>query len=217
MALLLPLLRKPGAVETRLPHAVPFHPAAVLLARGDAAKDLEILVLCHQLIVLRRHTPCPRLEPADRACSPRSAAGCPEPAGPACSSSPRRCWAGIGAGRRRRTYSPRHTGGPPLDPEVQRLIVRLAKENPAWGSQQISSERQRLGVPISATAIRTTLGRHGLDPAPRPMATSWRALLRRQAAGSWPATCLTVDSIWLRRLEVLFFIELDTRRVIWPA
>ena len=67
MALLLPLLRKPGAVETRLPHAVPFHPAAVLLARGDAAKDLEILVLCHQLIGLRRHTPCPRLEPADRA------------------------------------------------------------------------------------------------------------------------------------------------------
>jgi putative transposase len=81
------------------------------------------------------------------------------------------------------TYSHRHTGGPPLDPEVQRLIVRLAKENPAWGSQQINGERQRLGVPISATAIRTTLGRHGLDPAPRPMATSWRALLRRQAAG----------------------------------
>jgi putative transposase len=65
---------------------------------------------------------------------------------------------------------------------VQQLIVHLAKENPAWGYQRIK-ELQHLGVRVSATAIRTTLQRHGLDPAPRPTATTWRAFLRQQAAG----------------------------------
>ena len=66
---------------------------------------------------------------------------------------------------------------------------------------------------VSATAIRTTLRRHGLDPAPRPTATSWRAFLRQQAAGIVACDFFTVDTIWLRRLYVLFLIELDTRRV----
>jgi len=65
----------------------------------------------------------------------------------------------------------------------------------------------------SATAIRTTLRGHGLDPAPRRTATTWRAFLRRQAAGIVACDFLTADTVWLRRLSVLFFIELDTRRV----
>jgi hypothetical protein len=68
----------------------------VLLVRGDAAKDLEILVLRHQLTVLRRQVAHPRLEPADRALLAASAACYPVPAGPASWSSPRRCCAGIG-------------------------------------------------------------------------------------------------------------------------
>jgi hypothetical protein len=67
---------------------------------------------------------------------------------------------------------------------VQQLIVRLAKENPCWGYQRIKGELQRLGVRVSAAAIRTTLRRHGLDPAPRRMATTWRAFLRRQASSA---------------------------------
>jgi putative transposase len=65
------------------------------------------------------------------------------------------------------TYPHRQTGRPPLDPQVQQPVVRLARENPRWGYQRIKGELLRLGVRISATAIRTTLRRHGLDPAPR--------------------------------------------------
>jgi putative transposase len=68
-------------------------------------------------------------------------------------------------------------------------------------------------VEVSATAIRTTLRRHGLDPAPRSTATTWRAFLRQQAAGIVACDFFTVDTTWLRRLYVLFFLELDTRRV----
>jgi putative transposase len=68
-------------------------------------------------------------------------------------------------------------------------------------------------VGVSATAIRATLRRHGVDPAPRPAATTWRAFLRQQAAGIVACDFFTVETVWLRRLYVLFFIELDTRRI----
>jgi putative transposase len=61
--------------------------------------------------------------------------------------------------------------------------------------------------------IRTMLRRHGLDPAPRRADTTWRAFLRQQAAGIVACDFFTVDTIWLHRLYVLFFIEVGTRRV----
>jgi putative transposase len=96
---------------------------------------------------------------------------------------------------------------------VQQLIVHLASENPRWGYQRIQGELRHLGVRVSATAIRTTLRRHGLDPAPRRTTTTWRAFLAQQAAGIVACDFFTVDTVWLRRRYVLFFIELDTRRV----
>jgi hypothetical protein len=96
---------------------------------------------------------------------------------------------------------------------VQQLLVRLARENSTWGYQRIKGELQRLGIWVSATAVRMTLRRHGLDPAPRRMATTWRVFLRQQAAGIVACEFFTVDSIWLRRLSVLLFIDLDTRHV----
>jgi putative transposase len=151
----------------------------VLLARGDAAKDLEILVLRHQLAVLRRQTPRSRFEPADRAVLAAISRALP-----------RACWScfvvrpetllrwhrRLVAGAW--TYPHRGTGRPPLDQELQQLIVRLARENPRWGSQRSKGELQHLGIRVSATAIRTTLRRHGLDPTPRPTTTTWRAFLR---------------------------------------
>jgi putative transposase len=184
-----------------------------LLARGDAAKDLELLVLRHQLSVLRRQVPRPRLEPADRALLAAISRVLPRERWSCFLVKPetllrwhRRLVAGAW------TY-PRGPVRPPLDEDVQALIVRLARENPRWGYQRIHGELLRLGMQVSATAIRTTLRRHRLDPAPRRTATTWRAFMRQQAAGIVACDFFTVDTIWLRRLYVLFLIELDTRRV----
>jgi putative transposase len=186
----------------------------VLLARGDTAKDLEILVLRHQLAVLRRQVARPELQPADRAllaalsrALPRSRWRCFFVTPDTLLRWHRRLVAGAW------TYPHRGTGRPPLDQELQQLIVRLARENPRWGYQRIQGELLRLGLRVSATAIRTTLRRHGLDPTPRPTTTTWRVFLHRQAAGILACDFFTVDTVWLRRLYVLFFIELGTRRV----
>jgi transposase InsO family protein len=186
----------------------------VLLARGDAAKDLEILVLRHQLAVLRRQTKRPRLDPADRAVLAAISRALPRARWSCFFVKPetllrwhRRLVAGAW------TYPPRGTGRPPLDHELQQLIVRLARENPRWGYQRIQGELLRLGMHVSATAIRTTLRRHRLDPTPRPTTTTWRAFVRQQAAGIVACDFFTVDTVWLRRLYILFFIELGTRRV----
>jgi len=183
------------------------------LARSDAAKDRELLVLRHQLAVLRRQTR-PKLEPADRALLaavsrvlPRSRWSCffvkPEtllrwapPPGRRRVDLPG-SWTGAAAAQR---------GGPAVD-------RRLGAGEPALGYQRLRGELQQLGIRVSATAIRTTLGRHGLDPAPRRAPTTWKAFLREQAAGIMACDFFTVDTVWLRRLYVLFFIELDTRRI----
>jgi putative transposase len=185
-----------------------------LLTRGDAAKDLEILVLRHQLTVLQRQTSRPKLEPADRALLaaisrvlPRSRWSCFLVKPETLLRWHRRLVAGTW------TYPTRGAGRPPLDQDVQQLIIRLARENPRWGYQRIKGELLRLGVQVSASAIRTILHRHRLDPAPRPTTTTWHAFLRQQAAGIVACDFFTVDTIWLRRLYVLYFIELDTRRV----
>jgi transposase len=181
----------------------------VLLARGDAAKDLEILVLRHQLAVLRRQVPRPRLEYADRAvlaavsrALPRARWSCflvkPETLMRWHRRLVARAWA----------YPHRQTGRPPLDQDVQQRIVRLARENSHWGYQRIQGELLRLGIRVSATAIRSTLQRHGLDPAPRRTTTmTWQAFLRQQAAGIMACDFFTIDTVWLKRLYVLFFIE----------
>ena len=156
----------------------------VLLARGDTRKDLEILVLRHQFAVLRRQRARPKLQPADRALLAALSRALPRSRWSCFFVKPDtllrwHCRLVAGAW----TYPHRGTGRPPLDDRAQQLIIRLASENPRWGYQRIQGELRHLGVRVSATAIRTTLRRHGLGPTPRPTATTWRAFLRRQAAG----------------------------------
>src|SRR5438105_2712581 len=111
------------------------------------------------------------------------------------------------------TYPHRGPGRPPIDPETEALIVRLARENPRWGYQRIHGELAGLGISVSATTVRTVMIRHHLDPAPRRNATTWRAFLRTQAACLLACDFLTVDTVFLTRLYVLFFIELESRVV----
>ena len=110
-------------------------------------------------------------------------------------------------------YSKRPPGRPPLPTEVQELIMRLVKENPRWGYKRIQGELLKLGIKVSATAIRKLLARRGLGPAPRRGGTTWRQFLAQQASSMVACDFFTVETIWLKRIYVLVFIELATRRV----
>jgi transposase InsO family protein len=114
---------------------------------------------------------------------------------------------------RRWTY--RHTGRerPGLDPQIVELVVRLARENPRWGCLRIVGECRKLGVRVSATSVRRILRRHRIGPAPRRGGPSWTAFLRAQAGGLLACDFLTVETVGLTRLYVLFVVEVDRRRV----
>ncbi len=106
----------------------------------------------------------------------------------------------------------RRPGRPSLDEATRALILRLARENPRWGYQRIQGELAKLGLRVSATAIRTLLDRHGLGPAPRRGGVSWPVFFRQQAASIPACDFFTVETMWLKTLYVLFFIELGSRR-----
>ena len=94
------------------------------------------------------------------------------------------------------------------------MIVRLARENPRWGYQRIQGELLKLDLRISATAIRAILRRHRVPPAPRRAGLEWPAFLRALAEGLLACDFFSVESVRLQVLCVLFFIEVQTRRVI---
>jgi putative transposase len=112
-----------------------------------------------------------------------------------------------------RTYPGRGPGRPPLGQEVQQLIVRLGRENPRWGYQRIQGDLLRLGC--RSRHPRSERPSAVMDSTPSRVAPPRRGgrSCASKPPGSSPATCFTVDTISLRRLQVLFFIELDTRRV----
>jgi putative transposase len=186
----------------------------LLCCRSAEAKEIEILVLRHELAVLRRQHPRPRLQPTDRALLAALSRLLPRVRWSVFLVQPetllrwhRRLVA------RRWTYPTTSKGRPPVSDEVQQLVVRLARENPRWGYQRIHGELLRLGLQASTSSIRRILRAHGLDPAPRRAQTSWRSFLRQQAAGIVACDFFTVDTVLLRRLYVLFVIELGSRRV----
>ena len=190
---------------------------ARLVARsGDAgSKDIEILVLRHQLKVLRRKAGQPKLRPSDRALLAAVARVLPRDRWTSFLVTPqtllrwhreliRRKWTyGRGKG----------PGRPPIDPAIEELILRLARENPRWGCVRIQGELRGLGIRIGASTIRSILRRSGIGPSPRGLGPSWSEFLRAQARGILACDFLTVETAWLRTLYVFFFIEIDTRRV----
>src|SRR5450755_3469951 len=189
---------------------------AVLAFRGDRTKDAELLVLRHENAVLRRHAGRVRYEPADRAWFAALARLIPRrrwteifPVTPATLLA----WHRKLAAAKYDTSKQRKPGRPPTVPGIARLVVRLAKENPLWGYRRIHGELTKLGLAVAPSTVREILHAAGTDPAPRRSGPTWRQFLQAQAAGILAVDFLHVDTVLLRRLYVLVFIEHDTRRM----
>jgi putative transposase len=114
---------------------------------------------------------------------------------------------------RRWTSPHRCPGRPPTAADVRELVVRLARENPSWGYRRIEGELVGIGVKLAASTVWKILKEAGIEPAPRRVEQSWAGFLRAQAASILECDFLTVDTLFLKRFYVLFFIELATRRV----
>jgi putative transposase len=188
-----------------------------LLVRGrrsEFAKDLELLVLRHQLAVLGRQERRPLLRPADRALLAGLARLLPPRRRHGLVVTPQTLLRWHRELVRRKWAQPRRSPGrPPTDGRVRELVLRFARENPRWGYPRIAGELLKLGLPVSPSTVRRILltGRSG--PAPRRSGPSWQQFLRQQAASMLACDFFTVETISLRRFYVLFFIELESRRV----
>ena len=189
---------------------------AALLFRRDMTKDAELLVLRHENAVLRRQVGRLRYEPADRVWFAGLARLLP-----------RRRWTGIFpltpatlltwhrklAASRYDTSKRRKPGRPPAVPGVARLVVRLVKENPLWGYRRIHGELTKLSIAVAPSTVWKILHAAGIDPAPRRTGPSWRQFLHAQAAGIVAVDFLHADTVLLKRLCVLVFVEHGTRRM----
>src|SRR5436190_1735787 len=187
----------------------------VLRFRSEREKEIEILLLRHQLRVLERQVARPELSPADRALLAAFSRVLPRPVWKrslfVTPATLLRWHRDLVA--RRWTYPPRRPGRPATPVEVRELVVRLARENPSWGYRRIQGELVGLGIKLAASTVWTILRQAGIEPAPKRLETSWAEFLRQQAASILECDFLTVDTVFLRRFYVLFFIELATRRV----
>ena len=185
-----------------------------LACRSEDFKELEIVVLRHELAILRRQVARPALRPVDRtflAAASRLLS--------------RKRWSSFFVTpdtlmrwhrqlvARRWTYRTPRVGRPPIGAEIRELVLRLARENPRWGYQRIAGELRTLGFSVAATTIRKLLREAGLGPAGHRAGVSWREFIRAQAASTLACDFFTVDTVFATRLYVLFFIELRSRKV----
>src|SRR5439155_2600791 len=184
------------------------------LARDGGAKDVELLVLRHQVAVLRRQVHRPDLQPADRLVLAALSRLLPHPRWTAFFVTPAtllrwhrqliaRHW----------TYPRTRPGRPPVSKQVRDLVLRMAAENPSWGHRRIQGELVGLGYRVAASTVWKILRQAGIDPAPRRAGPTWAQCLTAQAHTILSCDFFTIDTVFLKRIYVLFFIELATRQV----
>jgi hypothetical protein len=186
----------------------------VLRARSDTAKEIEILVLRHQLAVLRRRTRRPRLSWADRALIAALTRLLPPPQRLGLLVTPAtvlrwhrqlvsRCW----------TTTPSPPGRPAIPAGLRALVLRLPPRTPPGGYRRVDGELTSLGYKIGASPVWTILHNAGIDPSPRRDGPSGTEFLRTQAHSILACDLFHLDTITLHRLYAFFVIEHDTRRV----
>ena len=186
----------------------------VLRGRSDTSKEVEILVLRHQLAVLRRHPSRPRLSWADRAVIAALSRLLPVRRRLGLLVTPATIlrWHRKLVARRWTTH-PVRPGRPAIPAGLRALVLRLATENPTWGYRRIHGELAGLGYQIGASTVWTILHAAGIHPAPRRAGPSWSEFLRAQAHAILACDLFHLETITLRRLYAFFVIEHATRRV----
>jgi putative transposase len=181
---------------------------------SEFAKDVELLVLRHQLAVLGRQQRRPLLRPADRALLAALARLLPPRRRHGLVVTPQTLLRWHRELVRRRWTQPRKSAGrPEVDDRIRQLVLRFARENPGLGYPRIAGELLKLGLRVSPSTVRRILFANRLGPAPRRSGPSWQQFLRQQAASVLACDFFTVETLTLRRFYVLFFLELESRRV----
>jgi putative transposase len=187
--------------------------------RSEPDKEIEIMVLRHQVHVLQRQLHARvRYRPSDRAILAALSGLLPRNRWRSFLVTPETLlrWHREASKRKwRRWRKQQGPGRPPMNEELVGLIVGLGRENRRWGCIRIQGELRKLGIRVSATSVRRILRQHGLGPAPRSGPT-WTEFLANQGKSMLATDFFTVDTVLLNQLYVLFVIELSTREVHIP-
>ncbi len=185
-----------------------------LLARGQASKNAELLVLRHEVAVLRRQVARPRPNWPDRAILAALTRLLSKERRHDRMVTPDTLLRWHRALVNRHWTKPhRPPGRPSLSVELRRLILRMAAENPTWGYRRIHGELTQLGYRVAPSTVWLLLNRAGIDPAPRRAELTWRQFVSAQAEDILACDFFHVDTVLLRRLYVLFVIEVASRRI----
>ena len=189
---------------------------ACLAVRSGRAKDLEIIVLRHQLTVLRRQVDRPAINDDDRTLLGAVGQALPRPRRVGWLVTPESLlrWHRQRIARHW-TYPTPRRGRPPTAAKLRQLIVAMATENPTWGYQRIHGELAGLGHHLAALTVWQILKTNNIDPAPNRTAVTWTQFLKSQAAVA--CDFATVDTALLHRYYLLFFIDIQTRTVFYAG